>query len=278
MMHLCFICSQQMQEMDLTGAEEELFTLLSPWNPARVQEGALHLPDGWSACRQDQTPLACIPLDKEANYTLKNDEHTAMLMVRSGGAEVITTSELLATERFSVGRSRRNEICYRDGYISTSHGVFSFDSEGALWYSDNSTNGTFINGKLLCGEKQQLQSGDQLCFPPLMSIVVNGCVLTVRRPAEHSQLNLPLREADDNIRNVALYMQAMGRMFHLRVPRDASTLEAFMACALAQVDEHAQGYLAQPVVLYDPENQTPITSDALLAGVLDKMAPVLLAV
>ena len=64
---------------------------------------------------------------------------------------------------FSVGRRSSCDLCLESRMVSQVHAEF-FARDNALWLSDqNSTNGTFINGKPLMGE-QSLRNGDIVHF------------------------------------------------------------------------------------------------------------------
>lgn len=277
MMHLCFIYNQQLQEIELTDSQVELFTPLSRWEPAQSEAGWLKLPSNWSFSHQGGAPTSFVPLDREANYSLTNGETNALLMVRQGGGEAIKSETLLMKERFSVGRSRSNELCCRDGFLSSFHGVFSYDLEGALWYEDESTNGTFVNGKLVCGKKIRLHTGDQLDFPPQMRVVIEGSVLHVRYPHEHALMNLPKLPVNEAGIHTALYLRPTGRLYHLHLPLNTNTLQAFISNAAAQLDEKAAEYLLPNITLHEAETQTLISDNDILVSVLSSGSPVLLA-
>ena len=65
-------------------------------------------------------------------------------------------------ENLTVGRADDNAVPLPDDtFISTHHATFQ-NREGALWIVDlNSTNGTFVNGQKVAGEKK-LRSGDRV--------------------------------------------------------------------------------------------------------------------
>ena len=65
-------------------------------------------------------------------------------------------------ENLTVGRADDNAVPMPDDtFISTHHATFQ-NREGALWIVDlNSTNGTFVNGQKVSGEKK-LRSGDRV--------------------------------------------------------------------------------------------------------------------
>jgi pSer/pThr/pTyr-binding forkhead associated (FHA) protein len=65
-------------------------------------------------------------------------------------------------ESLTVGRADDNAVPMPDDtFISTHHATFQH-REGALWIVDlNSTNGTFVNGQKVTGEKN-LRSGDRV--------------------------------------------------------------------------------------------------------------------
>jgi hypothetical protein len=67
----------------------------------------------------------------------------------------------LQKERTTLGRKPHNDIALADMVISGEHCVFALDGAGVVVLSDlDSTNGTYLNGKLLQGESSRLKDHD----------------------------------------------------------------------------------------------------------------------
>jgi len=270
--HLCFICDGKQHNIEVKDGQVELYTPLSIWNPAIVKENTLYFPEGWHVHNESAPPTYQIDLDREANHTLVCDGHHARLMVRHGGTERLQSLSVLTTARFSVGRAHTNELCCRDSYLSSYHGVFFYDREGALWYEDTSTNGTFINGMQIRGEKRRLHRGEQLDFPPLMHVVTDGGVLHIRCPKEHVQISLASLPADKARLNTAVFNQQTGCLYHIQLDPQINTLAGFRACAAAQMSQEGQ-YMTSSCMLRDADTHSLITSDADFCQLLKNGAP-----
>lgn len=219
MIRLCIILDTCLYQVNLTpGSTTPIHTPLSKWHPARpTATGDLLLPGGWS-CPDGLQPDR-ISLLTEGNFLLAHGHRNALAMVRHVAEQSLPTEQVQLSGRITVGRSRKNAICCQDGYLSSSHGIFSFTRYGQLRYEDASTNGTFVNDELVQGEARILQSGDRLDFPPLMQVTVDGVSLRVRYPREHGQLTLPpMPAAAEGELLAAVYIPESGHLAYVRLP------------------------------------------------------------
>ncbi|MEM7217611.1 MAG: FHA domain-containing protein [Pseudomonadota bacterium] len=93
----------------------------------------------------------------------------------------------------TIGRSPRAGISFNNSHISREHARL-FVSAGLLWLTDlNSSNGTFVNGKRLCGGCR-LFHGDELAFDQIvMQVIAQGQDLTPMRERAAGELDNPLR-------------------------------------------------------------------------------------
>ena len=113
-------------------------------------------------------------------------------------------------------------------------------------------------------------------FPPQMQVMVDGCILRVRYPAEHAEMKLNVFHEEATVRHAALYMQVAGRLCHIRLKRDTNTLCDFVQSAAAQLDTQMADYLRQADVLREAESQQIITDNTALVKCLQARAPVIL--
>lgn len=239
MLRLCLIHSETLFQYALAeGASEVLYTPLARWKPARITAGVMTLPEGWRTA--EDYPTDRISLHEEGNYLLKDDRNTALLMVRLTEEDGLCSVTAAMTGRFTVGRSRSNDICCRDGYLSSFHGVFSFNRDGRLCYEDTSTNGVFVNGEHLCGGMRLLRDGDQIDFPPLMQATVDGTAMRIRYPKAHGQLQLEaLQPAPQGEVNMAVYLPQTGKLRQILLPAGicgGSELRSSVLACLAPED------------------------------------------
>ncbi len=80
----------------------------------------------------------------------------------------------------TIGRSEQSDICDPDVLLSSLHGYLSFKS-GALEYTDQSANGTYLNGRKLQHSTVRLQFSDVLTFPSGLKLVILGDCIAVNR-------------------------------------------------------------------------------------------------
>lgn len=233
MIRLCVIHNDRLYTTDMAdSAQQAVNTPLSAWEPAQVTGGELHLPKGWVT--SDEAAVGSVSLRAELNTRLRCGEQRAVLMVRLLPEGSLPDMHVQTKARFTVGRSRSNDLCCRDSFLSSAHGVFSFTEDGELFYEDASTNGTYLNGKKLHGARQVLKPGDQLDFPPLLQVVVDGAVLRVRYPLAHGHVMLPIQPpvAEQEL-HAAVYLPTAGQLFHVRL-HDAQHTAAEVIAAVRQ--------------------------------------------
>lgn len=71
----------------------------------------------------------------------------------------------------TVGKSDDNIIAYRKKLVSHKHGTFSTNG-GTVSYTDNSNNGTWVNNRLVNGQRVTLSPGDHVFIAPSLHIIV----------------------------------------------------------------------------------------------------------
>lgn len=270
MTHLCFVSAQGVHTVLTEPWQEYPFPFML-WQRFRTEGNQIVLPEGWLAEGADGQPGSLISLE-EANYRLKGEAWTGMMLVRRYDENAMALTDCLTRDRFTVGRSRKNDICYRDAFLSSAHGVFSYNRQGQLCYEDDSTNGTFLNGTLLHHEVRVLREGDQLDFPPLMRVVVSNNRLFIRHPKEQAEVHLPLCPPPDGRKLVSLYFGSRNSICHVFVD-PAATRSSFLSAARQQLPEDAAALLGENAVLQDVYSQTLVHSDALMAQHLQQASP-----
>ena len=81
----------------------------------------------------------------------------------------------------SVGKREDNTLCYQHRLVSSHHGAFNVDRTEIV-YTDQSSNGTWVNGRLVCGQAVRLNPGDHLFIVPALHIMVFPEFLAVNQP------------------------------------------------------------------------------------------------
>jgi len=67
-------------------------------------------------------------------------------------------------ENTTIGRSKKNDVCIPDPFLSSSHAVIFF-ADGEFYLEDlGSTNGTLFNGKYIGNYTVPLKNGDKVGF------------------------------------------------------------------------------------------------------------------
>lgn len=87
-----------------------------------------------------------------------------------------------ANGRVSIGRDKANDLCFGDPLVSARQGFLARSSQH-LTYTDNSENGSYINGALLKGGSRQLAFGDRIDIPYGLSIIVLGSIVAINQPS-----------------------------------------------------------------------------------------------
>lgn len=80
----------------------------------------------------------------------------------------------------SIGRGTNNDIVLQHQAISTYHAIVTFGEDGNVIYTDNSTNGTQINGKFVRGRSVYVTPGDQILLPG--RVLLDWRLLSSRNP------------------------------------------------------------------------------------------------
>jgi two-component system cell cycle response regulator len=108
------------------------------------------------------THVCVSPLPQTEPNTLPAETPAVYLIVVSGG---ITGSMILLNEHgTSLGRSPENTFQFEDITVSRHHAAVAIDADGGVHVTDQgSSNGTFVNGKRIRGDRPvRLQDGDRI--------------------------------------------------------------------------------------------------------------------
>lgn len=270
MIHLCMIYNQTLWETDAALNSSGIHMPISVHESAYLSDDRLFLPSGWRVKKENDAYENAVSLLKEGNYELCGNGSRALLMVRMYAPDALENAYLLTKAHFTVGRASSNEISYRDCFLSSEHGVFSYDRRGVLSYEDTSTNGTFVNGRLIQGARCELKTGDKLEFPPLLQITVMDGALSVRFPKGHANMALrEFREYGEACR-VAFMVQPSGNIHHVWVERNLESAEALLKRLLSGINHADAAHLMRKCGITDLKTGMPVSADseirALLSG------------
>lgn len=131
----------------------------------------------------------------------------------------------------SIGRSDSCDIVDPNGNVSSVHGTLNIRGDNQIEYTDQSSNGTYLNGYKIRHTTVHIQFGDILMMPSGMKLVYLGSMLAINQREQLTRVNLTAVPALE----VPAQRQTMGEMpsmyvqYH-RAPRmlqrvDATTVE-----------------------------------------------------
>lgn len=104
----------------------------------------------------------------------------------------------LPTRSLTIGRGEQADICDVDPVMTGLHGFLSFRGENLVEYTDQSANGTYLNGRKVLHNTVRLQYGDMLTFPTGLKLILLGSRIGLNRSdcVKHVRLQkCPARKA-----------------------------------------------------------------------------------
>lgn len=264
MIRLCIIHNDELFQINLEkDTSRDVFTPLAKWMPLRIENNRLLLPAGWHLA--DDIAQAEINLQHESNHSITDGTHFSLIMIRIFSNDSFTDEFVQAKEHFSVGRSQSNAICYRDGYMSSYHGIFRFTPDGKISYEDTSSNGTFVNGNLLHDNSCLIKSGDQLDFPPLLRITFHDTLLHIRYPSCHAFVSLqPITPCADNMVHAAIYMPDIAQLRYIEISKGKYNMQALREIVYSMLPPEDAALLPMNAVLLPAHKVTPTAAGETL--------------
>ena len=91
------------------------------------------------------------------------------------------TKYRLSDRKIVIGRNENADIRDTSALMTGEHGYLGLSQDGHVRYQDRSTNGTYLNGRKMVGNKVGLKFGDVLAFPTGLKVVYLGDRLAVNR-------------------------------------------------------------------------------------------------
>ena len=173
---------------DVAAHQEELILPAGEtgWQTAcRIRFYAL---DGiWRVCRpegmlwQDETQE---PVDRRLtngfNLAAKHTEGQIGLYCTQCDVQDTVMLRYCTGSQVRIGRQNDCEITLNDEFVSDVHGRIQQDGQ-EYRYTDTSKNGTYVNGRLICGETVPLLAGDTLSLACGFKLVFFGTFFAVNR-------------------------------------------------------------------------------------------------
>ena len=130
--------------------EENVYTTLPP---------SFHWPDD-SNLKERKVPV-------DAYFRIRSDNGStiSVLFRRIQRDNLCFTKYRVRSNRITVGRSENNDIQDENGLMSALHGYLSYHSGNLIEFTDQSSNGTYLNGRKISKNTVRVQFGDVLTFP-----------------------------------------------------------------------------------------------------------------
>lgn len=100
------------------------------------------------------------------------------------------TKYLLPSCPIVIGRGENADIRDSGPLMSREHGLLGLTQDGSVRYQDESSNGTYINGRKILGVKVKLDFGDILAFPTGLKIVFLDKLIGVNKTEGSEECNL----------------------------------------------------------------------------------------
>ncbi len=131
------------------------------------------------------------------------------------------TKYRIPRKKIVIGRSERADIRDSGVLMTSEHGFLGLTQEGYVKYQDQSSNGTYLNGRKLLGNTARLKFGDVLAFPTGLKIIYLDDCIAVNRTAGSREILLekwtmreerPARVSDGEAPSVYLEYQRAPRM------------------------------------------------------------------
>jgi len=165
------------------------------------------------------------------------------------------------TTEISIGRRSTNDVCIPNLSVSGKHARITLDTTGALIEDLNSTNGTYINGRLI--SRQLLESGDEIIIGKTRVMYRSTQVATQPQANEAPapSLNEALNKHDTGSNvdgdHIATVTRLSGNGSNARVsspnvpntPNDMPLNGASRSAEVDEFDKHMDSSLDEPMTL-----------------------------
>ncbi len=183
--------------------------------PMRAMEGAVHVSPPSDFIWGDNNSSDELPLMLDKPYSFVCGGVKVLLQLRHVDRDDMHFVKYLARQgSVSVGRSERCDIVDPNGSNSSAHGNMNIRPGNQAEYTDQSSNGTYLNGHKIQHTTVRVQFGDMLMLPSGLKIIFLGSLIAVNRKSQLARVTLspaprletpPPRTADGEL--PTLYVQ-----------------------------------------------------------------------
>ena len=178
-------------EHDTWKSEIVLTQLETGWDrdisfPVRMLDGRLFLtiPTSFNwedtHTRQERE----VPLETVFKVGREGDRPVRIIFKKLDRQELVFVKYRLPRRNITIGRGEQSDICDPQSIMSSMHGFITFPDSTGAQYVDQSSNGTYLNGRMLSGTAVQLRFGDVLTFPTGLKLVMLGSVIALNHVSQ----------------------------------------------------------------------------------------------
>lgn len=164
----------------ISGRDDDITLPLEVWDNVWTMSG-----QGAFVITQDEKPIETITIREGlfVNCELPDGQIFSLTAKEVGQGDTQFSKYLLksgANTNITIGKDESNMICYANKFVSPKHAEISISSGSAKIKDLSSMNGTFVNGRMIEGEKK-LEFGDTIYIIGL-KIVFLGNTLAINNP------------------------------------------------------------------------------------------------
>ena len=153
-----------------------------------------------------------IPLDTYFKVGREDDRPVRIIFKKMDRRQLAFVKYRIPTRNLTIGRDPQCDICDPESIMSAMHGYITF-RDGGTQYADQSSNGTYLNGRMVHQTAVQLRFGDVLCFPTGVKLVMLGHNIALNHVDSLTHVRLqkldpaPAPKGDDNASLPSVYTE-----------------------------------------------------------------------
>ena len=181
----------------------------------RALEGSIFLaPPSSLPWRDDSSTSERVIRLEEHNIFRCVGGDLTIILKRLGRDHLIFRKYLIEANALTIGRDAQNNICDLDKRLSSAHGYLVFRDGTSAEYTDQSSNGTYLNGRRIVGSTVLIQYGDVLTLPSGLKLIFLSTMVAINTidTLQHIQMRQvtpqeipPIGDLPDNL--PSLYLQ-----------------------------------------------------------------------
>ena len=135
-----------------------------------------------------------LPLERAVAFDTPFGSTITLLLSKHDVESLVFTKYRANTSRITVGRLEQNDICDMDGNVSGEHGYLELGGNRAE-YTDRSSNGTYLNGRMVHNNSVLLQFGDTLILPSGLKLIYLNDIIAINHMGALKHARLPQASA-----------------------------------------------------------------------------------